>query len=836
MADAQTALRLTNGGGGLTAANVNTAPRDIQVSWYAEHWLHVTSGGSDSCPWRWLAAATFAAFFFDVDAVGDILLCEQALHLDQISGAFRTALDNGMDATTHRGGLFEALHYFVMYCRSVRASHRAAFTFDEPADFFTLPNGQGANPPDECRWYERLQIAMGVHDGDALALAWVINLLPGCWIRAGRRESDFMDAAGDLLDAAATTNQRLLDDTTPYRRKAAGVMAFLLTAIPSAVLFRPVATRDVLQVIQSFRLSPKLQFKAHFLGAWQFAFPHLLSLLTSNCGAREAFAHVTALLSDAPTEELVVALDERVSGLLAYVDTAALRDPDASIQDRVAAIRDQLSKKARPSSAKYADDHPDFADTSSEHTAKLLNDDDAKDLIAVLEPLDTTPFVAYRVVREALGHKHPAGAILLNGVHIDYPLFKSFKRCAFAKNEDPLIEAFRRRMCVDSTNALRLDWFHCLNIDNKPPKLPLMLAKGNFAAGDRLVVNFWLHLIQPLLRARRHAAFVPSHISRLAEADPSAMFSDEYMLREGTPILVSAFGFIAVAPHGQHSIRDVLDTCADRTKEVNAIPDKLVDPGGQTFTWATAKSSIRNRIRAAAVAGFCEFAGHYRAMLLTPPHLAARPTPFAPEAGAFYTGVDKVDELMQPIVKQVKLADISGAVQPDNNGAPPLAIPTGPTRGVISHAAASHLSPSALALATGAHVSVGPPQSSKSPSASSRGSLLNTTQTELNGVWFNTPYGARWCSAVGPRPLDVNRVCIASLTPPGLNPDDYCNKGPLCNHRLPDKYTATHSPTGPPADSKQLKSNDSGKGGGGGRRDGKGGKGGRQQRGRGRSF
>ena len=105
MADAQTTLRLQAGGGNMTAANVNAPPHDIIVAWEDENWLHTASGGSNNCAWRWLSAATFAAFFFDGDAVGDVLLCEQALHLNQISAGLRTALDNGLDATSDRGGV-----------------------------------------------------------------------------------------------------------------------------------------------------------------------------------------------------------------------------------------------------------------------------------------------------------------------------------------------------------------------------------------------------------------------------------------------------------------------------------------------------------------------------------------------------------------------------------------------------------------------------------------------------------------------------------------------------------------------------------------------------------
>ena len=117
--------------------------------------------------------------------------------------------------------------------------------------------------------------------------------------------------------------------------------------------------------------------------------------------------------------------------------------------------------------------------------------------------------------------------------------------------------------------------------------------------------------MHPLICVRHHNAYVPRHIIALADSDPSAFFSNKYMLEEGTDIIVSAFGFIGIPAFGDRSLKALLDTCADKVRQVDAIPDKLVDCGGSSFTWSTAKSSIRKLIRSAGVAGFCEFASQY---------------------------------------------------------------------------------------------------------------------------------------------------------------------------------------------------------------------------------
>ena len=134
-----------------------------------------------------------------------------------------------------------SLGWFKLYTQARCAPRRLHFLHTSTAHFFTLPNGAGAHPPDCCRWYDNLTMSMGIQDGDALALAWIINLLPCCWTRAGRCTHDFVDSAKDLLDAAAAINPDLANDTTPNSRKAAGVMAFLVTTISSSFLLLPPA-------------------------------------------------------------------------------------------------------------------------------------------------------------------------------------------------------------------------------------------------------------------------------------------------------------------------------------------------------------------------------------------------------------------------------------------------------------------------------------------------------------------------------------------------------------------------------------------------------------------
>ena len=132
------------------------------LGWATTHcWLCTASGGVTTCPWRWLAAAVYAAFFVAGNDVEEQKLIERALHLTQIAGCFQVAIDHGLKSDD-LGSLLAALSYFVSFCRSIRASHRDDFTIDDATAFFSLPGGGTlGNPPDECLWFHELTDAYG---------------------------------------------------------------------------------------------------------------------------------------------------------------------------------------------------------------------------------------------------------------------------------------------------------------------------------------------------------------------------------------------------------------------------------------------------------------------------------------------------------------------------------------------------------------------------------------------------------------------------------------------------------------------------------------------------
>ena len=104
-----------------------------------------------------------------------------------------------------------------------------------------------------------------------------------------------------------------------------------------------------------------------------------------------------------------------------------------------------------------------------------------------------------------------------------------------------------------------------------------------------------------------------------------------------------------------------------------------------------------------------------------------------------------------------------------------------------------------------------------------RGALAHTLQYDSGGVWVDTAHGAKWCSAKGPRPLDLKGVCPAALLPNSMERDAYCTGGETCSHHLPKAFARVHSTKVLPRDSLLMNPTSGGKGA---RKSGRGGRGG----------
>ena len=238
----------------------------------------------------------------------------------------------------------------------------------------------------------------------------------------------------------------------------------------------------------------------------------------------------------------------------------------------------------------------------------------------------------------------------------------------------------------------------------------------------------------------------------------------------------------------------------------------------------------------AAVCAFVEFAGRIKGALDAPALSAVRPSPFAAEGCGFQDALVDVEELLAQmegdVKKYLRLSRATEAAAARAGAMMQPTMPTGSRTGssdtsvgpsvsqvgsMVGSLAVAPLTAAALAaLQTQTRL---PSEFSAQPPPQGgggrlqRGALAHTLQYDSGGVWVNTVHGQRWCSAKGPRPLDLEGVCPAGLLPNSLERDAYCTGGAACSHYLPKSFMRVHSTKVLPPASLIMK-NPNGKGGG----------------------
>ena len=184
-------LRLVEGNGQPTAANISKSAPDVPLELGGAHVLRKMSDGDTTVTWRELEVAVTAAVFVDRESLGANHLMLVAWSLPTISAVLTSALTLGMD-TESRGSMRAALHYFVAFVREQRRSSPAEFTFSRPASFKTLPAVDVTALTPQTLWVSELQLRSGIDAGfDAVVLAVLINLLPNRYHAAGRKTTDY---------------------------------------------------------------------------------------------------------------------------------------------------------------------------------------------------------------------------------------------------------------------------------------------------------------------------------------------------------------------------------------------------------------------------------------------------------------------------------------------------------------------------------------------------------------------------------------------------------------------------------------------------------------------
>ena len=829
-ADPVVDLRIAGPGSGHpTAANIAAATADVTFALPDQHWLVTAADGAKTVTWRQCEAAVAAAVYFDRAALSGVILTRSAISPAAIAAFFRAAINNGM-LLINKGSVTAALHYFTQHVRAVRSQHPAAFTIDAPGDFVPLapwPRAALAPPMHPSMAYtDVLEVPMCVDvDGDGLVLSAVIDLLVHRYAPLARAGPLFAECAMELYGAAEGNNPGFA--TKPPRMQAIQVVAIVGANVVDAPLMVGHADNLASAVIVDFGGKGTAALRPRFLEAWSLAFPHLQSLLTPRCLGREAWAHAARLLNAEPTSELLAGLDSKIGRFMPSIDTdATLSALGAPISSRVAEMDKLLASLLLPQSSSAATDVSGASQDDPLAQAALFALPHVKQFLADMVAYHTDPLCCYRVVKAMLAHQAVIGWQFLQGAKVTHPLFDAFAAC---KEPPPIVEAYKRHMCKDAQNKIRVEWFTSFDNKSHACPLPSMLINGEFATEGKLNFNPWLDVCSVRIKLAENDYSVDPYLDALAASDPAEFFANEYMLREGREHLLLAFSFIGFPMDGDNSLAAALQSCLKWAERIQRIPNALHTARGTTESLASSKQAMRQILKKAGISGFAECAASIRLLKKTKPKHASRPGPFAPTAGALNATISELTAMMQPIQGELLLAQ---AISRGLGGMPPPP-PMASQQGAVPLSAVGHLPPPAPdTVLAQSHLAFGrpasPDQSTVGPSASQagtvpiryqqqyaaqsfvvprlgwsgnsnlseatqlgRGSLAHTLRKEGAGVWYTDQDGTKWYGAKhsGAVHFDPSRTCLAALLPPSANKEHYCTGRLGCRHQLGGGYT-----------------------------------------------
>ena len=709
-ADPEVDLELVAGDGKPTQANVDASAAGCPLKLVDTHWLKEAAGGVDRVLWAHLDAALLGALYFDVDDLDAVVLVNSALSLKSMAGVFRAALNNGLDRSS-KGSMAAALYYLSSFIRSKRAEKRVEFTIDDKDDFHVVNTSRPANPG-ESAWIYKMAVPMCVDDdGDGVVLSAMAHVLPGRFTSTTRSQDDFKFCAIELYLITKESHGSL--SGLSHYRQAMAVVEAIGANVPDVSLMTMVPIKRALSTAMSYRRSEEKALQKRFLNVWDLAFTNLKDLYTGKCSPREAWSFSSRLLESAPTFEKLKALDSRVGTLLGVVEADSdLAASTAPISSRVEEMERLLSTTS--SSKAPAHERGSSGSTTAETSldlAKVFAKPENKALISELEALNVKPLVEYRVIRTMLSNqKTPLGWQFLNGLNMDNPLFKVFKSCRLPS---AIVEAFKRGMAVDRDNLVRTELYYLFDTDQKC-LLPGKLMAGTFAEGTTLKFNPWLEAAAPRIKILSYLHGVPEQYNEIARANPAAMFSNEYMLRQGSEHLVEAFGFVGMAKEGEDSLAAVLASLQKYAFRIDLIPDALHSSKSGALDFTNSKRAARRILEEAAVRGFVDYATAIRSMLAQPALEAQLPPAFAPKDCGLRTTLARVEKLFKPIDGELELhqtlVQAGGALAQAVSTPSPPVLPIPPTAAnlaVVASSESAQAPPPSPASAWGG----GPPRS-----------------------------------------------------------------------------------------------------------------------------
>ena len=818
--------------GAPTAANLTLAAGAPQLSVGPLHFLYVASG--NSMPASATTAGRYIVPWIDVhiaclkvhkvDAALQGTLCSRSLFsLRGCHDAFSRAVAQGMQFVS-LGSCEAALAEFVFYSKAHAAANPGQWGYT-PALNQVLPNAPAAAAaalPLECRWFVELEFGMVASAaGSSLALAALLAVLPGWTSHVSRANAAFQDCAQELDDMVGESRANW--PATVPRRRALAISAYASHRLQHSDLVLPVPATHAFAMVSTYRLTKQEAYPSFYEMGWRTAYRALADCFGPACDGAESISLVGRLLSATPSTDLSASLNARVKLLLPHLDTALLRT--ASAADRTTAMDALLKASSKSggfstggagggsllSSASVSADDKDPV-----MWARVFAQPVNKALTLALEVLNVVPLVEYRVARTALADPSPIGVhILANGIKVPSPLFRGLKA---GFSETAALIAFQRRMCVNTTNQLMLEWFSAFEAATV-----VKLMSGKWSSMD-----LWSDLVTRLYKFKKGPHSLDAHL----HVTGVNMFSSEFALRVGSATIVLMFEGIGVTGPAATAgtVAWTLQQLLDRSDVVQTWPAKYGDQ----------RRACQHLLEQAGARAFEDAGTVWRLMLAAPVEIAVKPALLTPTSNGFHSILVRVDSIIArteveikvdedmlagtPAVEVSRLGSLPSSPRPHSPGA--SSIVSGLSHSV-SHAASQppHInttfpSPSAADTASW----VGSQASSWSQPQAHVYQPMEVAIPDSKGYWCGNRWGGPllWNDLPG-------WMCKAVCCDDPARAYLYCTGGPGCKHPHPTTHRIVFGSS--PAEARQSADGKGGRyggggGGGGGRGGGGGGRGG----------
>ena len=365
-------------------------------------------------------------------------------------------------------------------------------------------------------WYDKISPSMlASGDGGMDMVAQFVSIIPDGYTKDGRDGDEFKSAVAQILGSVGRDVSAL-----PAIAQAAAVAQWFKRSRPPHEM-TPYVVNKHLEIERRAGTDAQARFAPIFVIGWRVAYPFLAKLWPNR---------VEDILTD--TAGLMISLDVADGS----VTPQGMRALAIAMKD-YEAFATEISNEDRTAQVIHAHKHAgDDKDETADHKALLQADTEFQAFRSSIEKHRPDDHIA--IARTAMGSKHPAGILFLNG------LMKSdtfFKARAGARTPSSIQAIFNNAVARNAKGDVRDDWTNLLPDD---------LGK-KFLAGQFAEIHFWNAFKKVVLK--REGKMAHDDIDkRLASASNAEVFADAEALRcLETPVraVMALIGFSSTDEH-----------------------------------------------------------------------------------------------------------------------------------------------------------------------------------------------------------------------------------------------------------------------------------------------